>query len=220
MVWMARGKGRVPSWRCSTLSDRKREERRSIMRAPDTRGEASSSQGWHSVWRRRGGSFPHFQLALSILSHLPPSTPSSSSAPSPPCLSLPRFKDACGLLALCLSLRLPGGDRGWSVGGGSPGDRLRVFTLRRCCLCGPGLVTLGLFSTETGLSLLRFRPLLCFLWHWRLPHTGLCLLGGWCCGTKLHPGLNYCDTLHTVPLKGHFPLKCMYHSRNTRVCVM
>lgn len=135
IVWMARGKGRVHSWSCSTLSDRKREERRSIMQAPDTRGEACSSQEWHSVWKRRGGSFPHFQLALSILSQL--------ISPPPllvcPCQGL-KMHAACWL-----SVCLPGGDRCWLVGGGSPGDGLWVFTLRRCHLCGLVLVTLGLF---------------------------------------------------------------------------
>lgn len=213
--WLG-GKGRVHSWSCTMLSDRKREER-SKMWAPDTRGEAWSCQEWHIVWKRRGGSFPHFQLALSILPHLP--APNHPAHQPPPPLSV-LAKDACGLLTLSLSLCLPGGERGWLVAAGPLGDRLWVFTLRRCRLCGPGLVTLGLFSTETGLSLLRFRPLLCFLWHWRLPHTGLCLLGSWCCGTTLHLGLNYCDTWRTVPLKVHLLPKCMHHSRNARVCVM
>lgn len=131
------------------------------------------------MWKRRGGSFPHFQLALSILSHLPPSTPSSSPASSPPWLSLPSFKDACGSLALCLSVSLVVTVVGWLVAGDSPGDRLWVFTPRRCRLCGPGLVTLRLFSTETGLSLLRFRPLLCFLSDTEDSHTQGCIyLGG------------------------------------------
>lgn len=169
------------------------------MQAPGMRGEACSSQ------RRKGGIFPSSSLTHPLSSASLYAIQLISRLPSSLCLSLPRFKDACGLLAGCLSLCLPGGDRGWLVSGGSPGDRLWVFTLRRCCLCGSGLVTLGLFSTETGLSLLRFRPLLCFLRHQRHPHTQGCVyLGVGACGTKLHLGLNYCDILHAVPLKVHF----------------
>lgn len=136
------GKGRVHSWSCSTLLDRKREERRSIMQVPDTRGEACSSQGWHSVWKRRGGSFPHFQLALSILSQL--------ISPPPllvcPCQGL-KMHAACWL-SVCLSVFLVVTVVGWLVGGGSPGDGLWVFTLRRCHLCSLVLVTLGLFFLQ------------------------------------------------------------------------
>ena len=140
------GKGRAHSWRCSTLFGQEKkkkkggeEEQNASARHGGGR-EACSSRGWHSVWRGRGGSSPRFQLALSILSLslplicLPPCHPAHPHPPLilpplPPCLSLPGFKDACGWLAL----RLPP-VVGWLVGGGSPGDGLRVLTPRRCRL--------------------------------------------------------------------------------------
>lgn len=66
------GKVRVHSWRCSTLTERERE------REKEEFNTSARHEGWHSVWRRRGGSFPHFKPALSILSHLPPSLPARS----------------------------------------------------------------------------------------------------------------------------------------------
>lgn len=65
-------------------------------------------------------------------------------------------------VSVCLSLSIVMTVVSRLVSAGSPGDRLRVLTHWRCRLCGPGLVTEGLFFPETGLSLLRFRPLLCF----------------------------------------------------------
>lgn len=128
MMWMARGKGRVHSWSCIMLSDRKREDR-SKMWAPDMRGEAWSCQEWHIVWKRRGGSFPHFQLALSILPHLPaPNHP----AHQPPPLVCPC--QGCMWLADSQSVSLSPWWGPWLVG---------------CCWSSRGQ-TLGLYPEEVS----------------------------------------------------------------------
>lgn len=67
------------------------------------------------MWKRRGGSFPHFQLALSILSLSSASLHTIQLISPPPLLVCP----CQGLkmhVACWLSVCLPGGDRGWSVG--------------------------------------------------------------------------------------------------------
>lgn len=101
------------------------------------------------------------------------------------------------------------------------GKQLGVFTPRRFRLCRPSFVTLGLFSTQKGLSFSGLDPSLCSLWHRRLPRTGLCLLRG--VGALLLScifAIKSCDTPRTMPLKTHLLLKRMYHRQNTGVCVM
>lgn len=111
------------------------------------------------------------KMAFSLISNCPfpifsyvlPSTPSGSS--TPPSFHPPQFLVwLCHILKMHAARRLSlcPGWRLWLVGGSSPGAKLWVFTLRRCCLYGLSLVTLGLSSTEKGLILLRFRPLLLF----------------------------------------------------------
>lgn len=101
---------------------------------------------------------------------------------------------------------------GWPVHGGSPRDRLRVFTLRRLRLYGPGLVTLGLFSTERGLSFSGLDP--CFVSSDTEgpPTQGRVYLG---VGALV---LSCILLLTTVKRCTLCPWKCLFHW-NTRITV-
>lgn len=147
------------------LLDRKREERKSIIKCQTLLGLLcrSSSQGCHSVWKRKDGILSYFQLPFPHL--LLCSSLNTIRLIDPPSFHPPQFLVwLCHILKMHAARRLSlcPGWRLWLVGGSSPGAKLWVFTLRRCCLYGLSLVTLGLSSTETGLILLRFRPLLLF----------------------------------------------------------
>lgn len=98
--------------------------------------------------------FPSLSTSL-----IHPLSLSHSSASSSPGLSLPRFKDACGSLALCV----PGGNRGRLAGSWwlSQGQARGLHLEEVFFLYSPGLVTLGLFSTEKGLSFSGLDP--CFV---------------------------------------------------------
>lgn len=86
----------------------------------------------------RGGILTHFQLFF------------ASHHPLPSCSSLSSFKDACSLLAGCL----PGDDHGGFVGGVSLRGTHSASSLQGdVVFTVSGLVTLGLFSTQIGLSL-------------------------------------------------------------------
>lgn len=136
------------------------------MQVPDTAGAAMSQQQpgvsqclekkrWHSLL------FPT-ALSPSSLMFFPQHHPAHR---PPPSFHPPQFLVwLCHILKMHAARRLSlcPGWRLWLVGGSSPGAKLWVFTLRRCCLYGLSLVTLGLSSTEMGLILLRFRPLLLF----------------------------------------------------------
>lgn len=104
--------------------------------------------------------FPSFSSSLIhplFLICLPPHHPAHQPPPLLvwPCQGL-KMHVACWL-----SVSLVATVVGWPVRGGSPRDGLRVFTLRRFCLCSPSLVTLGLFSAEKGLSFSGLDP--CFV---------------------------------------------------------
>lgn len=167
---MVLGKGGYAAEVVAWFWTEKREERGVCV--SQTRGGrhvvAGGDRGMAECVERGGGSLLRFQPPLSLLPLIPllplrppnrqPSAPTTTPTPGPPCLCMPAFKDACGSLASCLS--------DWPLvtvfGGGSQRDRLLLCAQRRCCFSGLGFVTLGQFYTETGLSLLRFRPLLCF----------------------------------------------------------
>lgn len=143
------------------------------MRAPDTRGAACSSRegGVERVTQCVQEKMWHFPSFSSSLIHplslicLPPLHQAHQPPPLlvRPCQGLKMH--AAGWLALCrhgveARLLAPQPPSFTVV---LAGTQLGVFTPRRFRLCRPSFVTLGLFSSQKGLSFSGLDPSLCSL---------------------------------------------------------